>query len=360
MQVREASLDDRASWNQFVDSECGSFYQYFDWKYVYEARGLQYIPLIITNSSAQITGVLPIVKEKHLMYSTLRSNITGKLEVGGLLIKKSMTVSERDKALSSVLSYIDSNFGNKCSSIKIVDTVSTLDEEPNQIFINNGYSYCYDNDMHLPGDFILGLQQPFEEKIFKNLWPSKLRQEINKAMRSGVVVVEDHNFKYADDFVLLLIENCKRHGTEPPSKDEIMTRIKVFKDKTKLFIALKDNQPMVALLCHYTPSTCYLSKGGSWFKDTDAVNKLCNKVAIEDACNAAYRYVDFGCSYDTNLAFNKERYRAKRIPVKLYDKVFSLSKYLIEVSPRLIQNVWHDKKYLIKYRRKIWDILFSK
>jgi len=357
MQVREASLDDRVSWDLFVDNECGSFYQYFDWKYVYETRGLQFIPLIITDSSSQIIGVLPIVKEAHFLCSTLRSNITGKLEVGGLLIKKSLAVSERDKALSSVLTYIDSNLGNTCSSIKLVDTDSSLDEEPNQIFISNGYRYCYDTVTHLPGDFILELQQPFEETIWKKDWSGKLRNQISKAIRSGVVVVEDHDLKHAEDFVQMLTANCKRHGTEPPSRDEILTRIKVFRDKTKLYIAFKDNQPIFALLCHYTPSTCYISKAGSWVRDTDEVDKLCYKVAIENACMADYKYVDFGNAYDLNLALYKEKYRASRVPVKLYDKVFSLPKYIIEVGPKLIQDVWHDKNYLIRYRKKIWGIL---
>jgi len=357
MQVREASLDDRVSWDLFVDNECGSFYQYFDWKYVYESRGLQYIPLIITNSSAHIIGVLPIVREKHFLCSTLRSNITGKLEIGGLVLKKSLSETESDDALNCLLSYIDLNYGNKCSSIRIVETDISLDDEPNHIFINKGYRYCYDNATHLPGNFILELQQPFEENIWKNLWPRNLRQEINKAIRSGAVVIEDYEFKYAEEFVLMLNENCKRHGTEPPSRDEIMTRIKVFRDKTKLFVAMKDNQPIVSLCCHYTPSTCYLSRVGSWAKDTDDVNKLCYKAAIDNASNSNYRYVDFGYAYDSNLAFNKERYRANRIPVKLYEKVFSLPKYIIEVGPKLIQDVWHDKNYLIRYRKKIWGIL---
>lgn len=360
MHVREASLDDRVLWDQFVDCEGGNFYQYFDWKYVYESRGLQYIPLIITNSSAQITGLLPIVKENHFLCATLRSNSTGKLEVGGLLLKKTLTVPESDEALSSLLDYIERNYANKCSSIRIVENDNSLDDEPNRIFINYGYRYCYDNATQLPGNFILELQQPFEENIWKTLWTRTLKQEINKAVRSGAVVIEDHDFKHAEDFALLLDENCKRHGTEPPSRDEIMTRIKVFRDKTRLYFAFKDNKPIVALLCHYTPTTCYLSRVGSWVKDTNDVNKLCYKVAIENACNATYRYVDFGYAYDSNLAFNKERYRANRSPVKMYDKVFSLPKYVMEVSPGLIQNIWHDKNYLYKFRKKIWDILSNR
>jgi hypothetical protein len=36
MDVRKASENDKEKWNLFIDLEDGSFFQYFDWKNVYE------------------------------------------------------------------------------------------------------------------------------------------------------------------------------------------------------------------------------------------------------------------------------------------------------------------------------------
>lgn len=357
MQVREASLSDKIIWDTFVDNEGGSFFHYFDWKYVYESRRLQFIPLVIENSQSQLIGILPIIKENKVFCSTLRSCTTGQQEAGGLLLKRLLSGTDSNEALAALLEHINNNLSHRCSSIRLVESDNTLDEKPNQSFITKGYRYIYDGTSHLPSNFILELKQPFEENVWKKLWSSKLRGEINRAARSEVVVIDDHDFRYIDDFISMLTENCVRHGTPLPSRDEIMARIEVFKDKTKLFVAFNDDRPSVAALCHYTPSTCYLAKIGSWEKNTYNANKLCNKVAIENACDAGYSFVDFGYAYDTSLALHKERYRTSKHPVKIYEKIFSLPRYFCEVTPRLIKGAWDDKKYVWKYRKKIWDII---
>lgn len=357
MQVREAGLSDKANWDAFVDNEGGSFFHYFDWKYVYESGKLQFIPLIIEDAQSRLTGILPIVKEDKAFCSTLRSCTTGQQEAGGLLLKRSLSGAESNNALAGVLEYVNKKLSKKCSSIRLVESDNSSDETASQPFITCGYRYIYDGSHQLPSNFILELKRPFEENVWQKLWSSKLRGEINRAERGDVVVIEDRDFSYLDVFISMLTENCLRHGTPQPSRAEIVTRVETFKDKTKLFVALTDGLPSVAGLCHYTPSTCYLSKIGSWAKDTNNANKLCSKVIIADACDAGYSFADFGYAYDTSLALHKERYRTSRHPVKIYEKVFSLPRYFCEVSPRIIKGVWDDKEYLWKYRKKIWDVI---
>ena len=149
-----------------------------------------------------------------------------------------------------------------------------------------------------------------------------------------------------------------RHGTKPPTRDEIVTRLDVFRDKTKLFVALLDSQPILTLLCHYTPSICHLSKIGSYFKDTKNINRLCYKVAIEDACNSGCRYVDFGFTGTAGLAVFKERFRGTRVPLLVYERRYSSARALLELGPLLINNVRHDKAYAWRSRSKLWDMIF--
>ena len=64
MIVREATLEDKLARDSFVDSEDGGFFHYFDWKHVYEARGDQFIPLLIETAPSRLVCILPVVKEE--------------------------------------------------------------------------------------------------------------------------------------------------------------------------------------------------------------------------------------------------------------------------------------------------------
>lgn len=355
MRVREATLEDKSAWDSFVDGEDGSFSLYFDWKYVHEAEGRQFIPLLIETAPSQLVGILPIVKENHLLYSTLDSGRgTG---TQGLLLKRELTDSERSEATSRLLEYVDTHCSRRCSSFKLAEapaSVGKLSEEPTAALVNRGFRFRYDRATGLPCNFVLPLRQPFEETIWRE-WPRTHRQDINKAARSGVVVIQDLEFKYAEDFVGMASETVERHGARSPTRDEFMLQLEVFRGKAKLFVALLDGQPVVTLLCHYTPSTCYLARVGSHEKDTNNANRLCYKAAIEDACNAGLRFADLGYTDTESLAFFKERFRGTRVPVRVYEKRYSLLRTIMEKGPARVNSAWHNRSYFWSNRRRLWD-----
>jgi len=119
----------------------------------------------------------------------------------------------------------------------------------------------------------------------------------------------------------------------------------VFRDKIKLFVALRDGQPIATLLCHYTPSTCYLARVGSHEKDTGNAYRLCWKAAIEDACNAGLRFADFGYTDTEGLAFFKERYRGTRVPIRVYKKRYSILRTMVQAAPALVTMAWRNKSH---------------
>jgi hypothetical protein len=355
MRIREATLDDKSAWDSFVDAEDGSFFHYFDWKYVYEAGGKQFIPLLAETDQSQLIGILPVAKEKRLFYSTLDSLPEG--ASGGCLIKRGLSDEERLQATSALLQYLDTDYSRGCSTFTLNEDLTLAAkecEDPTAALTGNGFRFIFDRSTRLPCTHVLELKQPFEENIWKR-WRSDHRGLLNKAVRSGVVVIQDRELNYADDFIDMLYENHRRHGSKPPTRDEIKTRLNVFRDRSKLFLAMLDGQPIMALLCHYTPSTCYLAKVGSYEKDTDNANKLCWKVAIEDACNAGYRFVEFGITATPGLAFFKERFKGTRVPMRIYEKSYSIWRTLLEKAPVLMSNAWHDRSYIWKNRRLVWD-----
>jgi hypothetical protein len=355
MRVREATLEDKPAWDSFVDGEGGSFSLYFDWKHVHEVGGGQFIPLLVETAPSQLIGILPIVKENRLLYSILDSGRGGGAQ--GLLLKKELPDNERGEATSRLLEYVDTHYSRRCSSFRLAEaptSVGKLSEEPTAALVNSGFRFRYDRATGLPCNFILRLRQPFEDTIWRE-WPRRHREALRQAARSGVVVIQDRDLKYAEDFIVMLAENDKRHRVKPSTRDEIMVRLNVFRDKTKLFVALRDGQSIVALLCHYTPSTCYMARVGSHEKDSDNANKLCWKAAIEDACNAGLRFADFGYTDTESLAFFKGRFRGTRVPVRTYEKRYSILRTIMEKAPGLVNEVWHNKSYIWRNRRRLWD-----
>jgi predicted N-acyltransferase len=355
MRVREASLDDKAIWDSFVDAEGGSFFHYFDWKHVYEAQGEQYIPLMIETAPSQIVGILPFVKRRTLLFSTLNSLPEG--ASGGIVLKRGLAEKERLEAILVLLESMDASYSRNCSTFTIKDNLTPVrqpDADPTASLVANGFRLRSDDSSGLPCTYFLELARPFEERVSKG-WSRKLRQDQKKAVESGVVVVHDRELNYADVFVDMMCQTYIRHGSSPPTKRENAVRLDVFRDRSKLFVALLDGQPIVTLLCHYTPSTCYLAKMGSREKDTDNANKLCYRVAIEDACNAGHRFAEFGITPTSSQAFFKERFKGTRYPIRLYEKTYSVPRTLVRKAPVLLGNAWRDRSYIWHNRRKLWD-----
>ncbi len=354
MRVREATAEDRAAWDTFADTEGGNFGHYFDWKYVLEARGHRYIPLLAETAASGIIGILPVVKQKKYLSSFFHSDAPA----GGLLLKNGLSDRERYEAISALLKYVDTHYSKGCSRFVLgenLSSVSEVSEEPTAALVDSGYRFRYDVSTQLPCTFVLELKPPFEENIWKSLWSSRLRWRLNRAERNGVVVIHDREFRYLEEFIGMFFENCKRHGTIPPTREQKKMEINTFRDKAKLFVALLDSQPVVASLCYYTASTCFLWEIGSYSKDTGEVNKLCYKAPIEDACDAGYRFVDFGFSGSSSLAFFKEQFKGTRVPFRIYEKNYPIPRNLVELGAIVLNRTWHDKTYLWKKRRKLWD-----
>lgn len=354
MRIREATSEDRATWDAFVDNQGGQFAHYFDWKYVHEARGHQYIPLLAETTVYEIIGILPITRVKGYLSSILYSDVSA----GGLLLKRELPDLKRYEVISALLEYVDTNYSRGCSHFILRENlpfIFGLSEEPTAALIYRGYRFRYDTSTHLPCKFILELKQPFEENIWIGLWSSRLRQELNKVERNGVVVIPDQELSYTEEFIDMFFENYTRHGTIPPTREQIKIELDIFKDKAKLFVALLDGRPIVALSCYYSASTCFLWEIGSYEKDSADANKLCYKAAIEDACNAGYRYADLSTANTTGLATVKQRFRGTRVPFRTYEKRYSILRTLVELILLVISKSWYDKTYLWKKRKRLWD-----
>ena len=358
MRIREATPEDKATWDAFVDTEGGNFFHYFDWKHVYDTRGDQFIPLLAETSTSRWLGILPIVREDRLLYSVLHADIKSGIKSGGLLLKRNLSDAERYETISAFSQYVDTHYSRGCSRFTLRECLppaDALSEEPTAALLDNGFRFRYDELAHLPCTFTLELEQPFEENIWQGLWSRNLRKKLNKARRKGVVVIQDTEWNYATDFIDMVIENYERHGTTVMTREEITVTLNTFRDKARLFVALRDNQPIVASVCYYHVSTCFLAEIGSYSKDTEDANLLCYLAAIEDACSTGYKFADLGFTATSGLAYFKEQFKATRIPFRTYEKRYSVPRAIMELGPLVLKNAWQDKAYIWNKRRKLWD-----
>ena len=355
MHVRQAVLSDKEKWDSFVDMESGSFFHYFDWKGIYESSGRQYIPLLLENKSSEIIGILPIVKKKSNLYSSVVSLSEGSF--GGFVLKKDLTNSEKNKAIILFMNYVDKNISSGCSTFTLKENLLLIDKnrtEPTEILIQNGFRYKFDGNTQLPCTYILELKQPFESYIWDELWDHRLKNKIRKSQKMGVYVKEDKNLQYTDDFFNMLCSTNIRLGSDPFSKDEVVKRLTNFQNKTKLFVAFLHDKPIASLLCYYQSSICYLSKLPSYEKarEYDA-NTILAYEAIRNACENGYRYCEFGRSDTFAQTRWKEQFKGIKIPLRIYEKRYSIIRVFFEKVPPQVKWALSHKRYVWNNRRRL-------
>jgi hypothetical protein len=351
MNIREATEFDRFIWDDFVNTQGGNFHKYFGWKYIYETTGQLFFPLMVENNQSQLVAIFPLIKEEHKLFSILYSR-----GFEGILFRESLSSDDKHKITLALIKYIDRKYSSRCSQFSIIEQLPlNFEKEENQALIESGFRIRNIRKSGLPCSHILPLKAPFEEHIWKGLWSQKLRQALNKVEKSGVKVIQDREQKYIEEYVKMLIANYKRHKIKPPTRDYILSAFRVFRNNTKLFVALKYNQPIAILSCIYTPSTCYLWGIGTYTKDTNDINKYCYKVAIQDACNEGYLFVDFLGAFTAGLSNLKKRFGTKQTPMMEYEKTYSLLRVLLQRLPTMDKLILFNPKYLWEHRVTIWD-----
>lgn len=356
MHIREATKEDKASWDAFNDSEGGLFYNYFDWKYFFEARGDQYIPLVVEDDAFQLVGILPVVKEKRLLYSVLRSDT----RVGGLLLKRDLSEKKKNEIISAISHYVDANYSDGCSRLILRENLSSINqvnEQPTAALLNSGFRFRYDMTNQLPCTFILELKQPFRDNIWRSLWTHSLRNNIIRVEGRGVVIIQDRVFHYVEDFIKMLSANYKRHGVPPLTRKQVMAALDKFRDKARLYVGLLNSQPIVTQISFYHSSVCSLWEVGSYVKNIKNANVLCFKKVIEDACNEGYKYVEFGYTGTPGLAIFKSHFHGTRVPLRIYEKRYSLPRIIMEFGSLGLDRTWRDKSYLWKQRHIWWNTI---
>ena len=325
MDVRIASEYDKERWDTFVDRQGGSFFQYFDWKYIYEMNSSKHrlIPLIVENNSSEIVGIFPTKENLTLPYGSLLSlplNVSNDF----LITDNSGEVGKKN-ILQTYLDYIDIHYYGSHSSLVLREFLP-LSEQTGPIsrtLIENGFTMSYDSSKRLPCTHILRLEKPFHEKIWTARFSTKLRQRIRHVKKSNVKVIIDEDLKYKDDFIEMQIQTAKKFGVVE-NREVLNQTFRIFQKRLKLFILLLDAKPIAGTLCFYTPTMAYQAMAPYLpIAEDYLTNTLPVCVSIRYTCNEGYHYYEMGISPTETLAYYKEKFGATRIPLMIYQKEFS-------------------------------------
>ena len=355
MPVREATVNDKEKWNAFVESQSGSIFHYFEWKNIYEIHNWQYIPLLIEDTSTEIIGILPLVKIHDLLYSRLISLPEG--TSGGFVFKKGLSQEKKSQAITMFLQHINQNYSKRCSTFIMKENLSEQDTKntsPTELFIKNGFRFRFDKDTELPCTYILKLTPSFEEGIWNGLWGKYLRNHIRKSQKNGVHVKQDPDVDHKDDIIKMFSSTYKRFGSLPPSAEEITLRLTTFKDKTKIWVAFLNDIPIASLICYYLSSVCYASKMvyDDSARDHYATAFLFSE-AIRDACENGYRFFEFGVTETASAVEWKEQFVPLKLPMRIYEKRYSVVRTFFEKTPQVLKWAWHNKSYVWQNRRRL-------
>jgi hypothetical protein len=332
--IVEASNNDKERWNQFVDLQGGSFFHYYDWKFIFEVKkNHRFIPIFLENSSSDIIGIFPIVENRELAFPSLFSLPYGSM--GGFLLSRNLSEQTISSALQSLLNHVDETYSDTHSLIELREylpfTSSEYTFQTSDILKNKNYKLLNNRSQMNPVTHIIYLSAPFKERIWMELWSNRLRKRIRHARKMGMEVIYDHKMKFVDDYVRMYISSLKKFNVAQ-TEEEIKKLLKVFKERTKIFIGLVNSNPISAALCHYTPHVTYLSKAPYY---SDSLNYLTNTLpicaSIKDACESGYRYYEMGVTTTPELAFYKEKFGGERVQLRIYRKEFSPIKKILNI-----------------------------
>ena len=357
MRIREATTNDKEKWNNFVETEDGTFFHYFEWKTIYEVNQWQYIPLILENDAQDIMGILPIVKIKLFFYSKLLSLPDG--ASGGFLFKRTLFEAEKNQGIQLFLQYIDHHHSKRCSAFYLKENLQLEDalrSQPTDMLVKNGFTFRFDEEIKLPCTYRLPLSASFENDIWDGLWGKYLRNHIRKSQKQGIIIREDTTGYYREDVITMLLSIYKKFDETPPSREELISRLTTFKDNTKVWIAFLDDGPIAALVCYYyRSSVCYASKMGYHAPARDNYTTvLLFSEAICDACENGYQFFEFGVTETPTLARWKEQFKPIKIPLRIYVMKYSLIRRFFEKTPSLIRWTVNNIPYIWHHRKRIF------
>lgn len=309
-----------------MSSPEGTFGHLYGWEEVYDVYNYKSFPIAAIDNSDKIKGVLrlflmkDIFGKKYLISNPL-------LSYGGIcaddeITKRNLILKAQEIAVQNNVEYIEI----RQLGARVADNLPTKSD-----FVT----------------MFLSLNKN-EELLWKNTLTPKVRNQIRKAVKSGLTV--DFGKEYFDDFYRVLSVNYRDLGTPLHSKAFFRKVLKEFNKSSGIIVAKYKEKVIAAMLYIHFKNVF----SDPWASSLREYNKLCpNNIlyweAIKYACKNGFEYFDFGRStIDQGTLMFKKQWGAEQI--QLYYQ-YSLNK----ANTISKTNAVHNNKYQLAIN--IWKKL---
>ena len=289
--VTMATPADRPDWERFVSSrgdEAG--YHAFDWQEVFSRAFGHESVYLIARRGGEVTGVLPIVQIKSLLFGRTLTSLPF-LNYGGVL------ADSDDTAHALVEASLREARARRCGHVELRHVAAQFPELP---------SKQHKVSMRLP--------------LGPGLWDRldrKVRNQIRKAEKSGLTV-ERGGAELVGDFYSVFARNMRDLGTPVYSRRLFDEVFRVFPERTTLHVVRLDGRPVAAGVTYRTAKMTQLP----WASSIRDYNTLCPNTllywdAIQYAADAHCEVFDMGRSTPNEGTFKfKQQWGAS--PVQLH------------------------------------------
>lgn len=290
-QVRIAAERDRGEWDRFVDAhDDGAGYHSWAWREVFErAFGHESIYLIAAGRDGAITGVLPMVLIKSLLFGRTLTSLPF-LNYGGVL------TDSDEVALALVEASKGAARDHRCSHVELRHTGARFPHLP-----------CKQHKVSMRMDLQPGIWDRMDRKA---------RNQVRKAQKSGLTV-ERGGAALLPDFYTVFARNMRDLGTPVYSRRLFEEVVRAFPDRTCVHVVRLNGAPVASGITYRTPKMTQLPWASS-IRDFNALcpNHLLYWDAIEHAAEVGCPVLDLGRSTPGEGTFKfKEQWGARPLPL---------------------------------------------
>jgi serine/alanine adding enzyme len=286
-----------ASWDRYVLSHPGaSGYHLMAWRRVMEdAFGHATFYLMATDEDQTVRGVLPLVFFSNRLFGRLLVSMPF-VNYGGLL-------ADSVEAQSALLT-------------AAVD----LAKEQRAAHIELRQSEELDLGWPVKQHKVsMRLELPKHFEMFWEGFPSKLRSQVRRAQKAGMIV-RSGGEELLDDFHRLLARNMRDLGTPVHARDVFETFLRTLPEETRICIVSMAGEPMAAGFLYGFRDALEIPWAAADRRHKElSANMLLYSAALEYGCRAGYRVFDFGRSTPGSGTYHfKQQWGAKPFPLHWY------------------------------------------
>jgi len=316
----------KEKWNKYIiSSKEGTFGDLYEWENIYKIYNYKSFPIAAIDVSGTIRGILRLFMRKDIFGRKFLVSAPF-LGYGGVCaddekIKQSLILKAQEIAIQNQVEYIEiRQFGSNLSG---------------ELLSKNEFV-----------TMILELDND-EEVVWKNSLTSKVRNQVRKAIKSGLTV--HFGREYLDDFYRVLSINHRDLGTPLHRKAFFEKVLDEFNRSSGIIVTKYKEKVIAGMLYVYFKNVFF----DLWASSIREYNKLCpNNIlyweAIKYACRKGFKYFDFGRStIGSGTYMFKKRWGAKPIQLNY--------QYFLNRARKIPHVNAHNNKY--QFAINIWKRL---